>query len=114
MKTKNFRMRLVKLPSDMELILYLIREELKSTKFFSGLAGVGLDDCFYQSHFGPVILGYMGFDEISDELQEFYGDLIDRYSEKIEEDNAMITGCAVEVYEEILIEKKKRFADPED
>jgi hypothetical protein len=114
MKTKNSRMRLVKLPSDMELVLYLIREELKSTKFFSSLASVGLDDCFYQAHFGPVILGYMGFDEISDELQEFYGDLIDRHGQKIEEDNTMITACAVEVYEEILIERKKRCGDLED
>lgn len=107
MKPENSRIQLVKLPSDLEMILFLIREELKNTKFFHGLEQVGLGDCFYQSHFGSAIMAYMGFDEISDDLTEFYGDLIDRYSEKIEPDNRLIMRYALEVYGE-LVEKKKR------
>jgi len=109
MKSKYSTIPLVKLPSDMELVLYMIREELKSTKFFNILGNAGIYDCFYQSHFNSVILAYMGFSEVSDEFFAFYTDLIEEYSEKIEEDNAMITECAVEVYEKILVEKKRLY-----
>ena len=34
---------LVKLPAKAELTLYLIKEELKSHKFFTGLRDIGLD-----------------------------------------------------------------------
>ena len=113
MEPKKLNVRLVKLPSDIELILFMIKEELKNTKFFNGLGKVGLEDCFYQSHFGELVLGYMGFDDIPDDLLEFYCDLIDKYSEKIEEDNKLITKYAFDVYGEILIEKKRRFGEQE-
>jgi hypothetical protein len=110
MKLKNLNVRLVKLPPDIELILYMIKEELKSTKLFNGLARVGLDDCYYQSHFGTVVLAHMGFDERPDDLHEFYMNLIGKYSEKIEADNDVIMKCAFDVYMEMTIEKKKRNA----
>jgi hypothetical protein len=112
MKLKNLNVRLVKLPPDIELILYMIKEELKSTKLFNGVARVGLDDYCYQSHFGTVVLAYMGFDERPDDLHEFYMNLIDKYSEKIEADNDVIIKCAFDVYTEMMIEKKKRNAWP--
>jgi hypothetical protein len=55
----------------------------------------------------------MGFAEIPDDLQEFYADLISRYSEKIEPDNRVIMEYALEAYNEILVEKKKRFEELE-
>jgi len=74
MKLKNLNVRLVKLPSDTELILYMIKEELKSVKLFNGLARVGLDDCFFQPRFGTLVLSYIGFDERPDDLFRFYTD----------------------------------------
>lgn len=112
MKTKH-SIPLVKLPSDMELVLFLIREDLKSAKFFDTLEKVDLSGCFYQSHFHTVILAYMGFAEISDEVFSFYTDLIDEYSERVEEDNALLTDLAVEVYEKILAEKRRLYGRPE-
>jgi hypothetical protein len=112
MKLKHLNVRLVNLPPDIELILFMIREELKSTALFNGLARVGLDDCYFQSHFGTLILAYMGFEERSDDLYEFYNDLIDKYSEKIEADNDVTMKCAFDVYVEIMIEKKNRLPKP--
>lgn len=111
MKLKNLNLRLVKLPSKIELILFLIKEELKSAKFFNGLSKVGLDDCYYQSHFGTLILGYMGFDDRPDDLYSFYVSLIDEYSEKIEPDNNSIVKYAFEVYVELVVERKQRIRD---
>lgn len=113
MNLKNLNVPLAKLPSDIELVLFIIKEDLKNTKLFNGLESAGLTDCFYRADFAALVLGYMGFDEIPDDLQEFYADLISKYSEKIEPDNRVIMEYAFEVYGEILIEKKKRFGEAE-
>lgn len=109
MEHNDLNVPLVKLPPDIELILFMIKEELKNTKLFRGLESAGLDDCFYQSDFSAFVLGYMGFDGIPDDLREFYGDLIDEYSKKIRPDNKVITKYAFDVYGEILLEQKRRF-----
>lgn len=108
MELEKLNVRLVKLPADVELTLFMIREELKSTTLFNGLARVGLEDCCFESHFGTLVLASMGFDERPDDLHEFYTNLIDKYSEKIEADTDVIMKCAFDVYVEIMIEKKKR------
>lgn len=113
MEAKDLNIRLVKLPSDTELILFIIKEDLKNTKLFNALESAGLTDCFYRADFAALVLGYMGFGEIPDDLQEFYTDLISKYSEKIEPDNRVIMEYAIEVYNEILMERKKRFGEVE-
>ena len=111
MQLRTQNIRLVKLPADLDLILFLIQEELKSTKLFNGLAAIGLDDCSYQSHFSTVVLASVGFDNRPDDLYDFYMKLIDRRSKKIKPDNDSITKQAFRVYIDLMIEKKKRHAN---
>jgi hypothetical protein len=59
MKHNSSHVPFVKLPTSTDLILYLIREELKSQKFFNDLAKLGLGDCFYQPYLGKVILAQL-------------------------------------------------------
>lgn len=108
MKTQNVNLKLVKLPPEIELLLFLIMEELKSNKFFNGLAKVGLGDCNYQSNFGTVILAYAGFDSQPDDLFNFYLELVERYSVEIEDDHNSIMEQAFNLYTDLMIEKKKR------
>lgn len=113
MELKKLNVPLVKLPSDIDLILFMIREELKSTKLFNGLAHIGLEDFSLQCHLSIPVLAYMGFEERPDDLLEFYTDLISRYSEKVEADNDVIMKCVFDVYMEMIIEKKKRMRKSE-
>ena len=108
MELEKLNVRLVKLPPDIEITLYLIKQELKTAKLFNGLAKVGLGDCFFECHFDTIVLALMGFDERPDDLHNFYTKLIDQYSEKMEADTAEITQRAFDVYAEMMIEKKKR------
>ncbi|RAV97604.1 hypothetical protein [Pseudochryseolinea flava] len=48
MKFNSDRYPLVKLPQKIDYCLYLIKEELKSRRFFEGLHSVGLDDVYLQ------------------------------------------------------------------
>lgn len=105
MKLKHLRFPLVKLPADTQLVLCLLREELKSTKFFNGLSHIGLDDSYYEPHLSTVVLACMGFEEVTDELMEFYLELLGKYSEKIEADNDSIMKQAMKMYIELVNKK---------
>jgi hypothetical protein len=92
---------LVKLPESVDLVLYLIREDLKSQKFFNALSKAGLDDCYYQPRLGNVILKLLHLDDGSDEIFEFYFSLIERRSRKIKADNDSVMKQALKVYGEL-------------
>jgi hypothetical protein len=102
------KLPLVKLPESVDLTLYLIREELKANRFFSGLHQLGLSDCFFQPHLSSAILAQLGCGECPDDLFRLYTELIDKHSEAIDEDLQSITQHTLEVYQELCAELKKR------
>lgn len=108
MKLKHFKLPFTKLPPDLDLTLFLIREELKSEKFFNGLHEIGIDDCYYQTRLGKVILARLGMDYGSDEIFNFYYSLIEKRSKKIEADNNSVMKQAIKVYTELMIKKKRK------
>lgn len=99
---------LTKLPANIDLTLYLIREELKSEKFFLTLRKAGIDDIYYQPHLGKAILMNMGMDDGKDETFQFYHTLIEKRAKKIKPDRDYITKQAFRVYHELVAEKKRR------
>ncbi len=105
---KNLRFPLVKLPIDVQQSLYLIKEELKSRKLFHALHEVGLDDCYFQPHLDSLILRSIEFDDGTDETFAIYDSIVERRSKKIEADNDSIMKQALKVYNELILEKKKR------
>jgi hypothetical protein len=103
---------LVKLPYKTELALALIREELKSEKFFRALQKAGLHDCYYQPNLSKAILSLLEMDDGSDETIAFYCEIIERRSKKIEADNDSIMKQALRVYEELRARKiRERLRD---
>lgn len=108
MNPKTLSLPLCKLPQKIDLTLFLIREELKSQKFFNGLHKAGIEDCYFQAHLGKVILGNIELDSGSDEVSNFYYRLIEKRSKKIEADSESIMKQAFKVYVELVAEKKRR------
>ena len=108
MNNSYIRLPLVKLPSDTQITLYLIKEELKSRKLFHALHEAGLDDCYFQPHLDSLILRSIGWDDGSDETFMTYHAIVERRSRKIEADNDSIMKQALKVYNELILEKKKR------
>lgn len=96
---------LIKLPTDIQSTLYLIREELKSRKLFHALHEVGLDDCYFQPHLDSLIMRSIGLDD-SDETFTTYDDIMDKRSRKIQADHEGITKQALKAYHELLLVKK--------
>jgi len=98
---------IVKLPSKLQMTLYLIKEELKSRKLFHALREAGLDDCYFQPHLDTLILRSVGMDDGTDETFSLYYDIIEKRSKKIEADNESIMKQALKVYMELLEVKKQ-------
>jgi hypothetical protein len=98
-------------PTDLlapDLTLYLIREELKSHKFFDTLSKAGIDDVYYKPRLGKAILMTMEMDDGKDETFELYYALIEKRAKKIDMDVEIIKQHAAAVFLELLIEKRRR------
>ena len=108
MKLKKLNVQLLKLPSEIEFTLFLIKEDLKSNRFFNTLAKVGFEDNPYRSDFGIMVLASIGFEDRSDKLYELYYNLLNKYSEKIESDNKKNIKAAFNLYIDLIIEKRKQ------
>jgi hypothetical protein len=107
MKLDKSRFPLVKLPSDTQLSLYLIKEELKSRRLFHGFHEVGLDDCYFQPHLDSLILHSINMDDGTDETFAMYNDIMEKRSRKIEAANESIMKQALKAYHELLNAKQE-------
>jgi hypothetical protein len=93
---------------DEELILWLIREDLKCRKFFDGLRAIGLEDSFYQPELGMLILKCAGFKNEMDEVYNFYYNLAGRHSAAVAPDVQSVRKEALQVYHALATEKNRR------
>lgn len=98
---------MVRLPEETQQTLYLIREELKTRKFFEALHQVGLDDTRYRAHLDTLIMRSVGMDDGTDETFILYDEIIERRSKKISEDMDSIMKQVLKVYIELMELKKK-------
>jgi len=110
---KRFTYPLVKLPSDIQVTLCLIKEELKSRKFFNALQEMGLDDCYFQPHLDELILRSLDMDDDSDKTFDAYYEIIERRSKKIDADKDSIMKQALKAYMD-LKRLKKELKDKEE
>ncbi|MBA4054151.1 MAG: hypothetical protein C0490_05515 [Marivirga sp.] len=107
MKT-HFKYPLVKIPTDIQFTLYLIREEIKSRKMFRALHEARIGDCYFQPHLDSLILESLGLDDGNDKIFSIYDHIVEKRSRKIEADYDSIMNQAFKVYQELINEKKKR------
>jgi hypothetical protein len=80
------------------------------TKVYNGLHNIGFSESYYESNFGTLIIALMGFDENDDSIFDFYVNLIDKFSEKIEPTNDSIMKYTMKVFQKLTVEKKKRLS----
>jgi hypothetical protein len=111
MKLKRMNVKLFRLPADVELILFHIREALKARKLFNNLCEVGFDESSFHSDFSDLVLAAVGFEDTTEDLHMWYFNLIDKHSKKTSTDNDKCTRAALKIYVELMIEKRRRLKD---
>jgi hypothetical protein len=110
MSSHGLKRPFVRLPHKIDYCLFLIKEDLKSRRFFDGLHDAGVDDVFLEPHLDRAILKSVGLDDGTDETGEFYSEIMERRSKKIDADNDSIVAQAFKAYIELITEKKRRKA----
>lgn len=106
MNTIKGNIPLVRMPDDIQTILYLIGEELKSRRLFHALHKIGIDDCYFQVHLDSLILSQIGLDDGRDDTFHLYTDIMDKRCKKIAADRESVMKQALRVYHELLQVKK--------
>jgi hypothetical protein len=91
----------LKLPENVELVLILIQTELKTRKFFNGLANVGLDDCYLRPSLDSVIMQCLDMDDGEDETFLVYDGIMEKGSSRIEDEEGVVRQ-AVKVLRELV------------
>lgn len=89
-------------PTEKELLLCLIAQDLKSRRFFDCLRELGLDDDYYQSELGDLILIYARLNTESNEVTDFYYNLLGKYSTNLAANNNDLYKAAQEVYSALI------------
>jgi len=110
MSVQDQNSSIVKLPSQTEVILQLIGEELKSRKFFNSLTHLGLDNSYYQPNLDSLIMAYVGLHDDDNLTFDFYYSVIERRSELISKDKESVIEQALAVYVELVAEVRRRGA----
>jgi hypothetical protein len=108
MKVKHLKERLLRLPTNVEFTLFLIREELKSSRLFYGLGIAGFDHSIYRSDFSTLIQEAIGLDTDSNEINDFYFQKLTYYTERVDQDQEKITNLAFKFYLDLEFEKRRR------
>jgi hypothetical protein len=73
-------------PSSDTATIHLVREELKSRRFFEGLRDLGLDDAFYQTDLLDLIMARLGLSPESQEQYSFCVSLLQKHSARVNQD----------------------------
>lgn len=97
---------LVHLPHPTDLVVALLREELKGNRFFRGLATLGLSDTCYQPHLSDIILTLMGFDTHREGLMDFYLQRLDYHTARFGPTHRSVTKRALKLYFELKAQRK--------
>ena len=74
-------LKLFKLPPSAEILLFLISEEMKNRRHIKRLTEVGFD-ATHTCDLSALILSLAGFEQRTDNLYEWYMQLLDVYCEK--------------------------------
>ena len=92
-----------------ELVIHLIHEELRNLRLMMSLEDIGFDCSFFTINIGHVILELVGFEEINDELFEWYYGLIKKALEEITLGNLneTLSKWSTNIYNELMEKRIK-------
>lgn len=90
------------LPTAEELVLCLIKEELKGRKFFDTLQHLGLDDSWCQPRLDDLILTCLGLNDNTDETFDYYYTVMNEHAALIDEDSESVEKQSKEAYSKLI------------
>jgi len=92
----------VNVPREMEVPIFLIRHELKSRMFFNVLSQVGFTDSYFEAYLDSLILASVRLRDGSDGTFKVYTDLMEKWSQDINDDEDVIIRRSVKIYNALV------------
>jgi hypothetical protein len=102
----NLSLPPIKIPNRINLILQLLREEMKHSTLTNAFDKLGMDTAQYTTNMGGLILGLCGVDERTDELLEWYYKRLDEYSNENVNGELELNELAFSFYTDIILKLK--------
>jgi hypothetical protein len=92
------------------IILSLIKEDLRSSKLVLGLSELGLDAGQYHTELYDLVFDLMEIEVQNDSLLDFYFEQLERAKEipDLEENLPALAAMAEDIYRQLLEQKKLR------
>jgi hypothetical protein len=96
---------LAKLPQSADTLLFLISQELKIRRLFNGLHKAGIEECYFEPCLDRLILAEIGIEDVTDEVMEYYCNVMDKRSRKIKSNRESIMKQALKAYRELIVKR---------
>lgn len=88
----------VDIPRDIEIPVYLIRHELQNRMLHKHLQIIGLEGCYLENFLDHLILASMKMWDATDETNNIFCKLIEKWSDDVNPDEDVITKRALKIY----------------
>lgn len=92
----------VKVPREIEVPIFLIRNELQSRMLFNALSEIGFTDCYFETYLYPLILASLRLRDGSDETFRVYTELMEKWSKDINPNEDVILRRALKIYNALV------------
>jgi hypothetical protein len=102
----NLTLPPVKIPSQVNLALHLLREEIKHQTLTNAFEKLGMDTTLYSTNLGAVVLALCGVEERPDELFEWYFARLDVYAQEYLNGDLLLPELAFDFYIDLLVKIK--------
>ena len=92
----------VKVRREIEVPVFLIRNELQSRMLFNALSDIGFTDCYFETHLHPLILASLRLRDGSDETFRVYTELMEKWSKDINPETDVIIRRSIKIYNALV------------
>lgn len=98
----------VHVPKEIEIPIFLIRNELQSRMLFKAFRDLGFSDCYFETYLDRLILASLRMWDGTDETYKIYYDLMCRWSSDVNISDDVITRRALKIYYSLIRARNKR------
>lgn len=92
----------VEVPREIEVPIFLIRNELQARMLFNALNAIGFSDCYFETYLHPLILASLRLRDGSDETFRVYTELMEKWSKDINPNKDVILRRALKIYNALI------------
>ncbi len=98
----------MRLGSHEQVTIYLIEQQLKSTRFFGDLERIGLGPYDFEPNLDHLILKNIELDDGTDKTYIRYSKILDKHSQELKPEFRAIQRQAIKMYKELMTLKKQK------